>query len=219
MEGLEPAAVQLDAQGYTHSFVCRIRQRDEQKVWATTPEEKILAARSIFVATGTQPNIAYEFEHRGTFSRLGLHYQHYEEDDTGELTIAQGVEHCKDPDFGPFTSYKKHQHRVSLIGDSHPVFHGNVVKAIASGMRTYPKIVHSLRSKLGQGNPNEYAEFAARMQELFSAEIMQVERKTPSVVELSIKAPLAAKHFKPVNSIVYRILRPMPRICITPYCN
>ena len=29
----------------------------------------ILPARSIFVATGARPNIAYEFEHRGTFQR------------------------------------------------------------------------------------------------------------------------------------------------------
>jgi len=198
LEGLEPTAVNLDSHGHTVSLVCRVRQRNTQKEWSTSKEEICLPARSIFVATGTQPNIAYEFEHRGTFNRLGLHYQHYEEDEHGELNIAQGVQHCKDPHFGPFTSYKKNHHQVSLIGDSHPVFHGNVVKAIASGMRTYPKIVKSLQAKLGQvGDLNEYRAFADRMRELFSAEIMQVERKTPNVLELSIKAPLAATHFKP----------------------
>ena len=45
---------------------------------------------------------------------------------------------------------KKHDRRVSLIGDTHPVFHGSVVKAIASGMRTYPKILAVLKDKLGQ---------------------------------------------------------------------
>lgn len=196
-EGLDPAAVDLDAEGHCETLVCRRRSRNESKEWSTGTEELRLPARSIFVATGTQPNIAYEFEHRGTFTRLGLHYQHYE-DENGELVISHGVKHAKDPNFGPFTSYKKNDYRVSLIGDSHPVFHGNVVKAIASGLRTYPRIIDVLKNKLGQtGRLQEYKEFAERMRELFSAEIMQVERKAHKVVELTIKAPLALRHFKP----------------------
>ncbi|HSW70867.1 MAG TPA: pyridine nucleotide-disulfide oxidoreductase, partial [Gammaproteobacteria bacterium] len=104
----------------------------------------------------------------------------------------------KDPLFGPFTSYKKNDYRVSLIGDSHPVFHGNVVKAIASGLRTYPKIVATLKTKLGKlGNEQEYQQFAERMRELFSAEIIAIERRSAKMLELTIKAPLALKHFKP----------------------
>lgn len=197
-EALEPAAIDLNPQGHVESIICRKRYRDENQEWKTSTEEICLPARSIFVATGTQPNIAYEFEHRGTFTRLGLHYQHYEENN-GELIIAHGVKHCKDSQFGPFTSYKKQDYRVSLIGDSHPVFHGNVVKAIASGMRTYPKITTALADKISQANPSkqEYADFAERMQKLFSAEIMQIERRTAHVLELTIKAPLAVKHFQP----------------------
>jgi len=196
-EGLEPTAVLLNAAGHCETLVCRQRTRNENQEWVTHAEEQHLPAHSIFVATGTQPNIAYEFEHRGTFTRLGLHYQHYE-DEQGELVIAHGVKHAKDPQFGAFTSYKKNDYRVSLIGDSHPVFHGNIVKAIASGLRAYPKIVAVLKSKLGRpGKPEEYLEFAERMRDLFSAEILRVERKTPQVVELTIKAPLALRHFKP----------------------
>lgn len=197
LEGLEPAAVDLNAAGHSDTLICRRRTRNENNEWLTGTEEVQLPARSIFVATGTQPNIAYEFEHRGTFTRLGLHYQHYEDED-GELIISPGVQHSKEPNFGPFTSYKKNDYRVSLIGDSHPVFHGNVVKAIASGLRTYPKIVDVLKAKLGKpGKMQEYKQFAEQMRELFSAEIMQVERRAHNVVELVIKAPLAMKHFKP----------------------
>lgn len=196
-EALEPVAVDLDSTGYTETLVCKRRIRNENKEWLTEAEEVRLPARSIFIATGTQPNIAYEFEHRGTFTRLGLHYQHYE-DENGELVIPHGVKHVKDPFFGPFTSYKKNDYRISLIGDSHPVFHGNVVKAIASGLRTYPKIMAILKKKLGSvGDLREYQEFAERMRELFSAEILKVERRTAQVVELTIKAPLALRHFKP----------------------
>jgi NADPH-dependent glutamate synthase beta subunit-like oxidoreductase/NAD(P)H-flavin reductase len=197
LEGLEPAAVDLNAAGHTDTLICRQRTRNENKEWVAGTEEVKLPARSIFVATGTQPNIAYEFEHRGTFTRLGLHYQHYE-DEAGELVISHGVKHSKEPNFGPFTSYKKNDYRVSLIGDSHPVFHGNVVKAIASGLRTYPKIVEVLKAKLNQpGDLQEYQQFADRMQTLFSAEILQINRRASNVVELVIKAPLATKHFKP----------------------
>src|SRR6185312_8953440 len=114
------------------------------------------------------------------------------------LNVAHGVEHCKDTQFGPFTSYHKNDRRVSLIGDTHPVFHGNVVKAIASGMRTYPKILSVLKNKLGQcGNENEYQLFSQQMTHLFHASVKQVKRRAKNIIELTIQAPLAAKHFQP----------------------
>lgn len=195
-QGLEPAAVDLNEYGHTEALICHRRLRNADKEWVTTTEEVRLPARSILVATGTQPNTAYEFEHRGTFNRLNLQYQHYE-DAEGELAVAHGVEHCKDPAFGPFTSYQKNHRRVSLVGDTHPVFHGNVVKAIASGMRTYPKIVSILRNKMGQGSEDEYRQFAKQMEHLFRARVTSITRKAKNIIELVIQAPIAAKHFKP----------------------
>lgn len=197
IEGLEPAAVDLNKHGHCEVLICHKRVRNQDNEWVTTKEEIRLPARSILVATGTQPNTAYEFEHRGTFNRVNLQYQHYE-DRHGELTVAHGVEHCKDPQFGPFTSYQKDDKRVSLIGDTHPVFHGNVVKAIASGMRTYPKILAILQDKLNQsGDIAEYQKFAAFMSEQFTPHVVSLSRKTNHVIELTIKAPLIAKHFSP----------------------
>jgi NADPH-dependent glutamate synthase beta subunit-like oxidoreductase/NAD(P)H-flavin reductase len=200
-EALEPSAVELDEHGHVDALICRERKLNDTQEWQTTQHEVRLPARSILVATGTQPNIAYEFEHRGTFNRLGLHYQHYEEEyaeGQSELVIAHGIKHCKEPNFGAFTSYKKNDHRVSLIGDSHPVFHGNVVKAIASGLRTYPKILASLQNKLGKpGDMTEYQRFSAVMAEQFKANIIDIKRRSAQVIELDIQAPLAARHFKP----------------------
>lgn len=196
-EGLEPSAVDLNEYGHAEALVCHKRIRSQENQWVTTAEEIRLPARSILVATGTQPNTAYEFEHRGTFNRLNLQYQHYEESED-VLNVAHGVEHCKDPVFGPFTSYHKHDKRVSLIGDTHPVFHGSVVKAIASGLRTYPKIVASLQNKLSMpGDEKEYQDFAARMSHLFSARVKNIVRKSSHHIELTIQAPLAARHFQP----------------------
>src|SRR3990167_1027510 len=197
VEGLEPISVDLNEYGHVETLVCRKRIRNQHNEWITTAEEVHLPARSILVATGTQPNTAYEFEHHGTFNRLNLQYQHYEDHD-GELIIAHGVAHCKDPQFGPFTSYHKDKHRVSLIGDTHPVFHGSVVKAIASGMRAYSKILAVLKDRLIEtGNDCDYQLFANHMKHLFKAKIIAISRKTKNSLELAIKAPLAAKHFKP----------------------
>ena len=97
----------------------------------------------------------------------------------------------------PFTSYQKEDNRVSLIGDTHPVFHGSVVKAIASGLRTYPKIIASLQPKLAKPPVNDYQEFAAIMQQYFQARVTKITRKTPEIFELTIAAPLASQQFKP----------------------
>lgn len=197
LEALEPAAVDLNQFGHVETLACNKRIRTPLNEWETTTEEVNVPARSIFVATGTQPNTAYEFEHKGTFSRLGLQYQHYEDED-GKLVAPTGAGHCKDTEFGAFTSYHRHDRRVSLIGDTHPIFHGNVVKAIASGLRTYPKILAVLKDKLGkQGNESEYQAFAHYMSSLFKASIVAIKRQGKNVLELTIKAPLAAKHFQP----------------------
>jgi NADPH-dependent glutamate synthase beta subunit-like oxidoreductase/NAD(P)H-flavin reductase len=196
-DALEPATVTLNQFGHVETLVCHRRLLKSPDEWEATAEEVRLPARSIFVATGTQPNIAYEFEHKGTFTRQGTQYQHYE-DKNNELVIPHGISHCKEPDFGPFTSYHKDHYRVSLIGDTHPVFHGNVVKAIASGMRTYPKILEVLKDKLGTpGDLSEYKIFAEHVASLFQSTIVKVERRTENVVELTVHSPLAAKHFQP----------------------
>lgn len=195
LEGLEPARVNLNEFGHAESLICHKRIKTDD--WVTTAEEVPLPARSILVATGTQPNTAYEFEHKGTFHRLNLQYQHYE-DHGKDLTVAHGVLHCKDPQFGPFTSYQQHDRRISLVGDTHPVFHGSVVKAIASGLRTYPKILAVLSDKLGQtGDVTEYQAFAEQMHYLFNAKVTAISRKTDNTIEMTIQAPMAAKHFLP----------------------
>jgi NADPH-dependent glutamate synthase beta subunit-like oxidoreductase/NAD(P)H-flavin reductase len=193
---LEPLTAILNQHGHVETLVCHKRLRKNADKWEATVEEVTLPARAILVATGTQPNIAYEFEHKGTLQRLGLQYQHYEDKD-GELVIPHGSAHCKEPDFGAFTSYRKEHRYVSLIGDTHPVFHGNVVKAITSGLRTYPKILDILHDKLNNiGLDTDYQTFAKSMSHLFNAKIARIIRRTENVVELYVHAPLAVKKFK-----------------------
>ena len=198
-EGLEPKAVMLDEFGQVKALRCRVKYQDADGAWHYGDDEQVLPARSILVATGAKPNIAYEYEHRGTFNRVGHRaYQTYV-DVEGELQERPIEGHCKTPDFGPFTSYAEHGHRVSFIGDTHPVFHGSVVKAIAAAKRIYPAVLDVLPAK----PVDDYAAFAAGIEQAFAAHVVKVERLTPDTVNLVVQAPLAAKQFLPAQ--IYRL--------------
>lgn len=194
-EGLEPAAVILDEAGNSVALKCRWRIQDEMGEWIWSSEEQILPAKSIFVATGAKPNIAYEFEHRGTFEKDLHAYRCYESID-GVLKHVESQGHVKTNQFGILTSYDKQDHRVSFIGDTHPLFHGSVVKAIASAKRAYPKVIDVLNTAANTPVEND-EKFREKMRFLLSSEIVSVTRKTDHVVELTVRAPMATKQFQP----------------------
>jgi len=195
-EGLDPKEARVDKYGQVEALVTRRLRPNEDGKWMETGEEVVIPTRAILVATGARPNVAYEFEHKGHFLKERGHYQTYH-DVHGKLEPIPVAAHCKLDDFGPFTSYGANDHRVSFLGDTHPVFHGSVVKAVASGLRTYPKIVAALGNKVEQkGDTREYQHFRTTMDELLAARVESVKRLTPSVVEISIRAPMAARQFK-----------------------
>lgn len=192
-ECLNPKAVRLDQYGHVEALVGELVNAQGE---ATNEPEKVLPARSIFVATGARPNVAYEFEHRGSMQRAGPDYQAF--DVAGDSMQPTQPSHCKVPEFGAFTSYQQQGHRVSFLGDTHPVFHGSVVKAIASGKRIYPKILQSLNAAVSAvGAIREYQSFAEKISSLFSATLKKITRHSPSVIELEISAPMAARNFEP----------------------
>lgn len=181
-ECLSPIAVLLDEYGHVSGLKCQ---------HSLTFAEEIIKAKAIFVATGAKPNVAYEFEHRGTFLRDGFQYQRF---DAQQQLITEN-HHCKEPNFGAFTSYQKNDYRVSFLGDTHPVFHGSVVKAIASGKQIYPFIANQLL-KTSPTSDETYEDFSARMTYLFEANVVTVHRLGDQLVELIVRAPLAAKKFQ-----------------------
>ena len=141
-EGLDPLRAELDQYGHVKALAFR-RMKCEQGRWLATREEVRLPARSVFVAAGAVPNTIYEHEHPGTFEREGDHFLPHVAHPDG-LQPVQVAEHCKSPEFGPFTSYEKNRRTVTFIGDTNPVFHGSVVKAIASSQRSYPQVMAAL---------------------------------------------------------------------------
>ncbi|MHB8535250.1 MAG: FAD-dependent oxidoreductase [Sulfuricaulis sp.] len=195
-EGLDPKEARVDRDGQVEALVAKRLRPDADGRWKESGEDVVIPARAILVATGARPNVAYEFEHKGHFHKERGHYQTHH-DVNGKLEPVPVAAHCKMDDFGPFTSYGVDEHRVSFLGDTHPVFHGSVVKAVASGQRIYPRIVAALGARVNvQGDHREYREFHARMEELLAARVESIKRLTPSVVEITVRAPMAARRFR-----------------------
>jgi NADPH-dependent glutamate synthase beta subunit-like oxidoreductase/NAD(P)H-flavin reductase len=198
-EGLSPKAARLDAEGQVDALLCERVHFDADGKPTEQRDEIELPARTVLVATGAKPNIAYYFEHRGTFELNERNYQTNRFEDGG-LKAVPVAANVKDPDFGAFTSYDRDGHRVSFIGDTHPVFNGNVVKAVASGMRIYSRIVETFGERAhATGDENEYAAFRQDMDEQLQARVVDVTRLTPQTVEVTVRAPQAARRYQPAQ--------------------
>ncbi|HET8700625.1 MAG TPA: FAD-dependent oxidoreductase, partial [Nitrococcus sp.] len=193
-EGLEPLYVEVDDYNHVKSLVCRRMKREEGR-WLATREEVTLPARSIFVAAGTVPNILYEREYPGTFALDGNHFLPHIAHPNGVQPVGM-ANHCKSPEFGPFTSYDQNGHRVTFLGDTHPAFHGSVVKAIASAKRSYPHVIKAIHSQPSTAAVTA-GDFLARMDGLFVARVVKVKQVNPALVELWVRAPMAARNFRP----------------------
>ena len=194
-EGLDPLRAELDQHQHIRTLVCRRMVRDQGR-WLATRQEVTLPARSVFVAAGAVPNTIYEQEYPGTFELEGDHFLPHVEHAEG-LQPVQVAPHCKAPEFGPFTSYCKNGRTVSFVGDTHPVFHGSVVKAIASSQRSYPSIMAALDDvPVADASQEAYRAFRESITELMAPQVAEVLQDNP-VTELWVRAPMAARNFKP----------------------
>ncbi len=195
-EGLDPRHARLDRFGHIESLLFR-RMKSEKGRWLATGKEVRLPVRSVFVAAGAFPNTIYEGEYPGTFQLERNHFlphvTHHR-----SLQPVRVAENCKAPEFGPFTSYEKNKHHVSFIGDTHPVFHGSVVKAIASAKSSYPDVMAAL-DELPPADADllAYAAFRHQMTDLLTPRVAEVRRDVPGIVELWVRAPMAARNFQP----------------------
>jgi len=195
-EGVDPLRAELDAYGHVQSMVFR-KLREEDGRWVSTGEELKLPARGVFVAAGTVPNTIYEREYPGTLELDGDHFQPYLAHHDASMQAVQVAEHCKAAEPGPFTSYQDALgHRVSFIGDTHPVYHGSVVKAIASAKRSYPDILAAM-ALLPAPSPADLSGFQERLAARLQARVRRIDRSNPAVCELWVEAPAAAKNFAP----------------------
>jgi NAD(P)H-flavin reductase len=159
-----------------------------------------LPARTLLVAAGTSPNITYEKERPGSFQLDAKRkfFQGYRPERNGS-----GYHLVPDPG-GFFTSYDGGGRFVSYYGDNHPAYAGNVVKAMASARDGYPHVVKLFEDELRALDPAAqpsrdatWRALVAKLDDELLARVERVERLTPTIVEVLVRAPAAARHFHP----------------------
>ena len=203
IENLSPAEAKLDERGCVRAVTFERHVLKDGK-WAASGEIVELPARTVCVAAGTSPNITYEKERPGSFKfdKRRQFFQAHKAwvDDAGKLH----VEEVADARQGFFTSYDDGQHTVSFYGDNHPHYAGSVVKAMASAKDAFPHVVALFRHDLARlaAYPEELRE--AKRKALFRklddewvARVESVARLTPTIVEVVVRAPAAARQFSP----------------------
>ena len=194
-EQLNPIEAVPDANG---ALSAMIFARDGQAGQAGTVT---LPARTCLVAAGTTPNITYENECRGTF-QLDAKRKFFQPHAAAPAADG-GFELTPDPN-GFFTSYHRDGRLVTFYGDNHPRFAGNVVKAMASAKHGYPEIAKLFARDLAALDPasqrerdEAWRQLTARMDDELVARVEDVVRLTPTIVEVIVRAPAAARRFHP----------------------
>ena len=179
----------------------RLNYVAETGKFENTGEHITLPARTVCVAAGTAPNVIYEKEFPGTFE-LDEWRQFFEPFEVAKN--GDGKLHVRQSKKGFFTSYQKDGKFISYYGDNHPTFAGNVVKAMASAKNGYPKVVElfeddlKTRGELPQTERDQiFDKLEATLDEQLRAYVVKVDRLTPTIVDVIVKAPLQAKKFEP----------------------
>jgi NAD(P)H-flavin reductase len=175
-----PLAVELDQ--YSHARGLRVRN-------LANDTELTVPARSILVAAGTVPNTTVTREVPG-FELDDKYFQAH--DEAGHRVSPQ---RCSKPDTTHVIAWTAKDGRaITFFGDLHPSFAGNVVTAMASAKNGYPVISRLLATIEPMSDPQSLRD---RLHPQLSAVVVRVERLTHRIVEIVIKAPLAAQAFRP----------------------
>ena len=181
-EGLTPVAVGVDTHGHASSLM--VKRADGS--------EAVLPARAILVAAGTQPNTVLARED-GRITLDGRYFQAIDEFGA-PVTPVRGL---AKPDETHVLMHKADNGRfISFFGDLHPSFFGNVVKAMGGAKRGYPLVSRILMTHPPLSDLTG-SKVIAGCRNSLQARVHQVNRLTPTIVEVVVNAPAAARAFKP----------------------
>jgi len=179
-ENLTPDEVEVDSNGHASALFVK---RDGERFR--------LPARSILVAAGTQPNTVLAREDHSVVLD-GKYFRAV--DENGEYVKPERI---SKPSIARVLMSVREQDgkAMSFFGDLHPSFAGNVVKAMASAKQGYPVVSGILQKRAPSGpSPQELSEY---LNDNLRARVHDVIRLTPNIVEVVVRAPLAARAFLP----------------------
>jgi NADPH-dependent glutamate synthase beta subunit-like oxidoreductase/NAD(P)H-flavin reductase len=182
-EQLSPLAVEVD--GFGHAKGLKFKTADGT--------EAVLPARTIIVAAGTVPNTVLAREETG-ITLDGKYFQAVDEE--GRPVTPERLTKPKVPEV--LMSVEAHgggRKAVSFFGDLHPSFAGNVVSAMASAKQGYPAVSRLLATLPPSAVTPEMVRES--FNQSFRPTVFKVERLAPSIIEVVVRAPAAARAFQP----------------------
>jgi NAD(P)H-flavin reductase len=191
-EGLTPLGVEVDALGHARALRVSVQLRAEDGKWTESAQIE-LPARSILIAAGTQPNTVLSREEAPSYPLDGKYFRASDENGA-PLLVEKSI--SKPEQVSVLQSRRDDGRFVSYFGDVHPSFFGNVVKAIGSAKQGYPTVTRVLAGVKAASNSSD-AEFLAQLNDNLRATVHEIIRLTPTIVEVVVRAPLAARRFRP----------------------
>ncbi len=191
-ECVSPVSVDVDAYGHAAALNLIKHQFDAATGTMSRSGDPVrMPAKSILVAAGTQPNTVLGREDPHNVTIDGRYFQAIDED--GHPVKPQKL---SKPDHAyVLTSIHADGRGISYFGDLHPSFAGNVVKAMGSAKQGYPVVSRLLARRAPQA-PSP-ADLVARLNDELRAVVHEVVRLTPNIVEVIVRAPIAARAFEP----------------------
>lgn len=201
-ERLNPVECIPDAHGAVVELRCEYQVQKDGR-WKSSGEFVTLPARAVMIAAGTHPNTTYNREHPDTFQLddRGEFYRGYRFQNVGGV---KQLVPAGPGEIGFFTSYDKQGSYVTFFGDNHPHYAGNVVKAMASAKDGHLEIAHVFQEEFARQKPEDQPErernwvmFAESLDEHLVAHVVDALRLTHQIVEVVVRAPLAARNFRP----------------------
>jgi NADPH-dependent glutamate synthase beta subunit-like oxidoreductase/NAD(P)H-flavin reductase len=191
-ECLAPKEVEVDAAGSARALRLEKQALDEATgKLVPTGEFLTLPAKSVLVAAGTQPNTVLAREDEYNFKLDGRYFQAVDEE--GNPVKPERL--AKPLHTNVLISLRPDGRAISFFGDLHPSFSGNVVKAMGSAKRGYP-VLSRVLSRQAPSNPSPEA-LVSKMNDQLRAVVQDVIRLTPNIVEIVVRAPIAARAFQP----------------------
>jgi NADPH-dependent glutamate synthase beta subunit-like oxidoreductase/NAD(P)H-flavin reductase len=189
-EGLTPEGVEVDGFGHAAGLAFSRHCLDETGKLAGS-ERVTLPARTILVAAGTQPNTVLGREDPAHVTLDGRYFQAY--DEAGRPVAPARV--AKPYEVHVLMSVLPDGRAISFFGDLHPSFAGNVVKAMGGAKQGYP-VVSRVLAKRAPVAPAPL-QLRAKLEDELRPRVERIERLTPTIVEVVVRAPIAARAFKP----------------------
>ena len=178
-ENLTPVRIEVDQYGHARAVVFQ--------------DGTELPAKSVLIAAGTQPNTVLAREEGVSLELDGKYF--LATDENGAPVKPE--RHTSKPNEPQVLLHRYPDGRfMSFFGDLHPSYFGNVVKAMGSAKQGYP-VVSRVLEKRASASKADDGQFLAKLNRDLRAVVHEVRRLTPTIVEVVLRAPVAARRFEP----------------------